>query len=224
MGSAKRQVMGAGRSPNSTYAAAIKLMKRPNSSMASGRGHPKPTQTTAKPPQTTAKPPQTAAKPPQAPSKPQQSAGQSCRPKQAPQPSDERVPESGTVSSSEADMDMDCESVPTPKPKTKKNETSDRKRARPTSPKTKYSGIPVSNQFSPLEETPLTKKQAILEKNTTVEKTSDPVTLQPRGQRSRSAENSRSRTAEARASEDSCSPKPIVGKSSKIDTTIPVKP
>ena len=174
----------------------------------------------AEPQQALAKPQQVSAKPQQASAEPQQAL--------APHPSEENVHDLGVVSSLEAYMDTESVSDPKTKQERKKNLDEFRtpkasKRARVTSPKNN-SGIVVSNSFSPLEETPLLKKQAVIKETSTAENASDPVTIRPRGQRSQSAESRRSRKDESRASEDLSSLKPITGRSnSKLDITTPVK-
>ena len=225
IGSAKRLVMIAGRSPSSTYAAAIKQIKKPKS----GSNPPKQSTSEAGAPL-----PQ-ASQETLAPVTSSNSSSTSMNSQTLPDL--EKVPDSGPVNSTKADME--CEPMSAPKVNSRKDRKNadgyivpnDRKRARVTSPKKKDTGIAISNSFSPLEEIPLSKKQAV--PRATVENSLDPVTpeptgqrtSEPRGQRSRSAESSRTRKPDSRISKDLTDPKPIAsGSLSGMDITTPKHP
>ena len=166
IGSAKRQVMGANRDPNSTYASVIKKMKISNMSR--------------KPPQENREsrqnPPKSKTSPKRVPKTAESDTPldmmSSCESlpdlsKKNPVPSSDPVPlvsESGDDGAKSISVETKSSIITV----TKKQANEDgfsvpaaRKRARPASPKSGNSGLELSNSFSTLEKGPDVKKQAV---------------------------------------------------------------
>ena len=166
IGSAKRQVMGANRDPNSSYASAIKNMKSSNTGRKSPQENRESRQNPAKSDTTPKRVPKTAK------SNSPADVMSSCESlpdlsEKHPAPSSDPVP----LTSEPGDDGAKSISVETKSSiitVTKKPASEDgfslpagRKRARPASPKSGNNDIKLTNSFSTLEKSPIGKKQAV---------------------------------------------------------------
>ena len=223
IGSAKRQVMGANRDPNSSYASAIKKMKGSN--------------TVRKPPQEKRESQQNPSKSDTTPKRVPKSAktAKSNSPAEKmssceslpdlsvknPMPSSDPVPlvsESGDDGAKSISVETKSSIITV----TKKQANEDgfsvlaaRKRARPASPKSGNSGIELSNSFSTLEQSPSEKKQAVSTEDSEAGK-SKPSTSQPR------VESCRPKTHTMKEMESKADPPVQVALKPDKETKIPV--